>query len=1177
MDREYFVRGERKTVEEIEDVSAIRVTLNERGEASSGLRTFGSAAKVIDVGMPKDTAEAFEHARWLFVKPSSTTSRALEARELPPDADDSGKLVKHPNGRFGIVTRRLNVQLDPSISEEEAEQILAECGLRLLTRLRFAPNLFEVDTSVHADALDASAELTADPRFTLAEPSFIEHVPGRLTPNDPRFGEQWQWANTGQNGGTVGADVSAEEAWDHTRGAGIRVAVIDNGFNTAHEDLQAALAGTSGGFQNDGTFQQGAAGVAPDRLDHGTFCAGMVGARHNNVRGGCGAAPECDLVLISCLDDQVGTQTTLARAVSYAADPSMEVAGADTATGADILVCSLGPNGADWDLTVTLELAIEFAAANGRSGRGLAIFWAASNGVPIPNPDVMLDEVVSHVDVIAVVRSTRMDLEDNAARGAAVELIAPGVDVLSTGSNGGYDVVTGTSFAAPCTAGCAALALSTNPDLTRDQLRTIMRETADQIGGVVYDANGHNDDYGFGRVNANSAVRRAARRVTLETAAVTFNDIPEDETTARALVWQCFAVEPLTFQIVSGPTTTSGPANSFQALLGASVTIPAPGFTVGAKARLWLTYRGGVPGTTVSGTVRVRCVETAEEWDVALTANAIERPKTAVVMVLDQSGSMDWDAGDGRKRFDVLREAAYNFLDVIQPENGVGVVRFDHDAYLGMAVAEAGPEVFGPGRAAAKAQVASHAPNPMGATSIGDGIEMAAGQLDTVVGYDRTAMIVLTDGQENADKRIADVAGSVDDRTFAIGLGRPEDINPQALNAVTNGTGGYVVMTGNLSTDEYFVLSKYYLQVLAGVTNQEIVLDPSGYLQPGNTQKEPFTLNETDSGADVIILSPAPWVLRATLETPTGELLTPGALPAGMQFVTSMGVAYFRFSLPVVTAGGRPAWAGRWVLHLECDKVGFRKYLNTLENDPKVYEHTNSHGLRWSVVVQARSSLKFDARLHQKDIGLGSSMHLVARLAEYGLPVEGRAEVVAELVTPNGAMQAVRLKETAAGQFEAEVAGSEYGIYRYRVLAGGKTLRGSRFTREQTLTGSIYILRPPVDPDPPLEDGDDRPCAKRIAALLEILASNRRLATLLERSLERYGIKLAELVACLEEAAKQSATGGGVRPLRPVQLGPIVRPATGLNRPLPSLTPSARSIAIADALRSIADTLDEQH
>ena len=173
-------------------------------------------------------------------------------------------------------------------------------------------------------------------------------------------------------------------------------------------------------------------------------------------------------MLVACLGDQVGTQTTLARAVAYTADPSTEVAGADPADGADILVSSLGPNGADWALTDTLDLALQFAATNGRAGRGLAIFWAASNG---NNVDVMQDEVVSHPDVIAVVRSTRNDLEHDAARGPAVQLIAPGVDVFSTTGNGGYGTSTGTSFAAPCAAGCAALALSMNPRLTRDELR----------------------------------------------------------------------------------------------------------------------------------------------------------------------------------------------------------------------------------------------------------------------------------------------------------------------------------------------------------------------------------------------------------------------------------------------------------------------------------------------------------------------------------------------------------------------------------------------------------------------------------------------------------------------------------------------------------------------------------
>nr|WP_275983398.1 hypothetical protein [Chroococcidiopsis sp. CCMEE 29] len=55
--------------------------------------------------------------------------------------------------------------------------------------------------------------------------------------------------------------------------------------------------------------------------------------------------------------------------------------------------------------------------------------------------------------------------------------------------------------------------MSMNPNLTRNELRQIMRDTADKIGGVVYDANGHNDDYGFGRVNAHQAVQRAANSI----------------------------------------------------------------------------------------------------------------------------------------------------------------------------------------------------------------------------------------------------------------------------------------------------------------------------------------------------------------------------------------------------------------------------------------------------------------------------------------------------------------------------------------------------------------------------------------------------------------------------------------------------------------------------------------
>ena len=512
MQRQYYQRGRLVEAEEMDGLLAVQVAPDSPSAETPDPSEFGDSAvgSLIedDVEFDQQSAAAYERGGWLIVRPRPGADES-------PSAGRTGKVIRRPGNRIGIATDLLNVQLRPDLPEADARRRLADNGLEVVDRLTFAPNLFEVRTTVAEDALAASVALHDDPDFVFAEPSFVEQIPARFTPTDPDYPEQWQWKNTGAHGGTAGADVHIEEAWDISRGAGVRVAVIDNGFDADHEDLAAGVVPASGFFRTRlqrTEFVAGTTGM-PDS-GHGTFCAGMVGAR-GGPRGGVGAAAECELMLLACLGDQVGTQTTLARAVAYAADPRTEVPTADPADGADILVSSLGPNGADWDLTSTLDIALTTAAANGRDGRGLPIFWAASNG---HNVDVLKDEVVSHPDVIAVVRSNRKDLEDNAARGPEVELIAPGVDVFSTDSGNGYGTSTGTSFAAPCAAGCAALALAVAPDLSRDELRTLVRETADKIGGVTYDANGHNDDYGFGRINAAALVARAAARRELQTA-----------------------------------------------------------------------------------------------------------------------------------------------------------------------------------------------------------------------------------------------------------------------------------------------------------------------------------------------------------------------------------------------------------------------------------------------------------------------------------------------------------------------------------------------------------------------------------------------------------------------------------------------------------------------------------
>ncbi len=80
---------------------------------------------------------------------------------------------------------------------------------------------------------------------------------------------------------------------------------------------------------------------------------------------------------------------------------------------------------------------------------------------------------------------------------------------------------------------------------------------------------------------------------------------------------------------------------------------------------------------------------------------------------------------------------------------------------------------------------------------------------------------MLSDGHETVGKYLTDpeISGLINERAYAIGLGTPENLNPVALGALAQGSGGYLMMTGDLGTDDIFRLSKYYLQILAGISN----------------------------------------------------------------------------------------------------------------------------------------------------------------------------------------------------------------------------------------------------------------------------------------------------------------------------------------------------------------------
>ncbi len=529
--------------------------------------------------------------------------------------------------------------------------------------------------------------------------------------------------------------------------------------------------------------------------------------------------------------------------------------------------------------------------------------------------------------------------------------------------------------------------------------------------------------------------------VTLATPSIDFQDIPEGMggvgvTTYRAIIFEVGSCSPVSLQVTSGPT------GGFGLPLGGAVLVnPGQALTQG---KIWISYTSTTPSATANGTVTVEAVETQETWVIPITANTVARPTAAAALVLDRSGSMNQDAGDGTTKISKLRQAVKTFVDVMLPGDGVGLVRFNHNSNI----VEAVDDVAING-GTVKTTVDGADFNPGGNTSIGAGLEQGTDALvDAGAGYDVKAMVVLTDGKENTTPLIDDVSGSITANTFGIGLGTPANVDVGKLEILTGTHEGYLLITGALTSGELFRLQKYFLQILAGVTNADIVVDPGGTLSPGYVHRIPFPVTEADYGLDVILLASEPRAVDFRLELPSGGFIDPGvaAIEPNVQLVSSPNVAYYRLGLPGLPADPNSSHGGKWHAVLRLGK--------TVTTDAVSVQSHRSR-MPYAVLVHAYSSLQFRAKLSQSGFEPGSTLMLTATLFEYERPVESGATVWAEMTRPDGTSKGVAFSQDEPGRFTALTTESTVGLYRFRVRATGTTSKERPFTREQTLTAFI--------------------------------------------------------------------------------------------------------------------------
>jgi len=610
---------------------------------------------------------------------------------------------------------------------------------------------------------------------------------------------------------------------------------------------------------------------------------------------------------------------------------------------------------------------------------------------------------------------------------------------------------------------------------------------------------------------------------------VIFNSVPEEETTWRPATIRAYSCGDVTIRVKPG----TEPAAPFSIVTPSVVAQYGPNPFV--DLRIWFQFTAGAVGTAPQtlGPVNttLHCDESGQDFDFELKADTIHRPSVAVELTLDQSGSMAWAAGtSGATRLQILKDAATLFANLIQKNNGIGIIRFDQDAYPpndptygGMPITKVLSDGFAePARVTALGAIAAHGAH--GDTSVGDGLEMARNQLNALPGgsYDQRAILLLTDGLENQPKSIADVSGTIDARTFAVGLGNEAQVNTQALATIAGSTGGYLLLSGILSSslDDQFRLRKFFLQILAGVTNTSIVRDPVGYINGGTRIRIPFQLSEADINCRVIVLTDFP-VVRLSVETTDGKIINEGNAGAfGVTFDTANNIKTCSFNLPIAFQANK-IQSGTWYVVLEIDEKLYKRFVSgdTERSHGQIaLSGLRSRGAQYCASVHSFSNLRMNATVSQSGFVPGSTLSLRTVLTEYTRPVEGRATVTAALEYPDQTHAIIPLSETTPGVFTGSLGATLAGIYRFRLIAEGGTYRGTAFTREQLLNAAVWSggNQPPTAPSGSNDDW---------CRLLDCLLSEKNLSHTFEERIKREGINLKGLRHCVKAFCEHSRRG----------------------------------------------------
>jgi len=265
--------------------------------------------------------------------------------------------------------------------------------------------------------------------------------------------------------------VDTYGAWDTTMGTGIKVAVLDTGAESTHEDLSGNMLPGHNGFDGTNNAADDHGGATPSSTtenSHGTHVSGIIAAMANN-RGGRGVAPAANIVPVKVLDSSgSGTTVSITNGLQWVANVSLDSNFRVTVNGdkqADVINMSLG--GFNYYVGLNADLLYS-TAVKAAIDRGIVVVAAAGND---GNNNILYPS--AYPGVICVASTDMNGMRSSFSNyGPQITIAAPGANIMSTvrtgfgnygtyGNAKAYDLKDGTSMASPMVAGAAALYLST--------------------------------------------------------------------------------------------------------------------------------------------------------------------------------------------------------------------------------------------------------------------------------------------------------------------------------------------------------------------------------------------------------------------------------------------------------------------------------------------------------------------------------------------------------------------------------------------------------------------------------------------------------------------------------------------------------------------------------------------